>query len=236
MSRTRRAAGLLAIGLAAGALALAAPAEAHVTVASSDAAPGGYGVVAVRVPTESDTASTTKVVLQLPTATPLQSVDVQPTVGWADAEKTSKLPKPVTTDDGDTVTTAVSQVTWTATAGGIKPGHFQQFFLSAGPFPKARKVVFKAVQYYSDGTVVRWVETPAPGSTTEPDHPAPTLKLTAATPAAATTSTAPAASASHDSGRSDTGPIVLSIIALVVAVGALAFGLVSRARAKGSAQ
>ena len=219
----KRLALLLVVALG-GLLALAGPASAHVTVSSSNATPGGYATVALKVPTESDTASTTKIVVQLPT---VGSVSVQPTPGWTFTAKSTKLAQPITTDDGP-ISTTISQVTFTATAGGIKPGEFQQFFISLGPLPKAASVAFPALQYYSDGSVVKWIEKAAPGSSAEPEHPAPTLALSAgATPAAATTKVEKA---------STTGPTVLAIVALVVAAGALGFAFVSRARAKAPAQ
>ena len=50
-------------------LASAACASAHVAVSSPDASAGGYGKVTFRVPDESDTASTVKIRIQLPTDT-----------------------------------------------------------------------------------------------------------------------------------------------------------------------
>src|SRR3954451_16922543 len=85
-------------------------ASAHVNVSSPDATQGGEGKVVFRVPTESDTASTIKVRIQLPTKTPLASVSVMPVRGWTIAETKVTLDKPVTTDDGDTITETVSVV------------------------------------------------------------------------------------------------------------------------------
>jgi uncharacterized protein YcnI len=212
---------LLTVAALAALLALAGPALAHVTVAAPGATPGGYAVATFRVPTESATASTTKLVVQVP---PLASVSVQPVPGWTAKTTVSKLATPLKSDDGP-VTSAVSQITWTADSGaGIKPGQFQQFPVSLGPLPRASTVSFPAIQYYSDGTVVKWVEHAAPGSKTEPDHPAPTLTLTAADPAATT----------KVEKASTTGPTVLSIFALVVAAGALGLAFVSRAKASSS--
>ena len=217
---------LLVALVSGGLLALAGPAAAHVTVSSTNATPGAYATVVLNVPTESDTASTTKLVVQVP---PVGSVSVQPTPGWTIATKTAKLPKPITTDDGP-VTSAVSQITWTAQAGeGIPPGQFQQFFISLGPLPKASSVTFPALQYYSDGKIVRWIEKAAPGSSAEPDHPVPTLLLKAA--AATTTAKTPATTATKVEKASTTGPTVLAIAALVVAVAALGLGVVRRAKA-----
>ena len=122
-SRTRRplllagavAAPLLALGVVA-----AAPASAHVVVSSPDAAPGGYGKLVFRVPTESAAAKTVKVAVTLPAQTPFGDVSVQMHPGWTVATTERKLAKPVTTDDGFTLDKAVATVTWTATAGGIR--------------------------------------------------------------------------------------------------------------------
>ena len=197
-------------------LALAAPAFAHVTVGAPGAARGGSdAVITFRVPTESDTASTTGLQVRLPTDTPIADVLVRPTPGWTHTQQTIKLAKPISTDDGD-ITEAVAQIDWTATAGGIKPGEFGEFVVMAGQLPDAPQLTFKAVQIYSDGSRTSWTEMPAPGSTAEPEHPAPSLDLAPAP-------TAPAAKSSASS--SQTGAVILGSVALAVAVaaGALTF-------------
>jgi len=216
------------VGAALAALVWAGPACAHVTVSASDATQGGTGVLTFRVPTESDTASTTKLAVQFPTSTPIATVLVQPTPGWTAKAITSKLATPVKTDDGDTVTQAVCEIDWTAdsAATAIKPGEFQQFVVQAGPLPDAPTLRFAAIQTYSDGSVVRWIESPAPGSTAEPAHPAPVLTLSAA----ASSSTTGAAASTRSTSSSNTDPIVLSVIALVVAAGGLGLAFVSRAK------
>jgi uncharacterized protein YcnI len=190
-------------------LALAAPAFAHVTVSAPGAARGGSdAVITFRVPTESDTASTTGLQVQLPTDTPIAGVLVRPIPGWTHTEKTVKLAKPISTDDGD-ITEAVAEIDWTATAGGVKPGEFGEFVVMAGQLPDAPQLTFKAVQIYSDGSRTSWTEVPAPGSTAEPEHPAPSLELAAA-------SAAPVAKSSASS--SQTGAVILASVALAVAV------------------
>ena len=215
-------------------LALAAPASAHVTVNSTDATQGGYAVITFRVPTESDTASTTALKVQLPTDTPFASVSVQPHPGWSFTTKTTKLASPIKTDDGDEISQAVSEIDWKAdsAATAIKPGEFDQFNVSAGPLPKVKSITFKAVQVYSDGSQVNWIDVPAPGSTVEPEHPAPTLQLAAADSAASgavSVSAAPTASAAKTS--SNAGVWALAGVALGVAVIALAYtGYATRRR------
>lgn len=215
-----------AIVLGSALVGLAGPASAHVTVNSPGATQGGYTVLTFRVPTESATASTTKLQVQFPTDTPIASILVQPHPGWSFQAITTKLPTPITTDDGDAITEAVTEIDWTADSAddAIKPGEFDQFLVSAGPLPNVSVLQFSAIQYYSDNSVVKWNQVAAPG-TAAPDHPKPSLTLAkAGTNATATTA------ATADKGGSDTGAVVLSIIALVVAAAALGLGVLSRAR------
>ena len=80
--------------------------------------------------------------------------------------------------EGGEITEAVSKVTWTATAGGLEPGQFDLFTISAGPLPtKPSKLAFKAIQTYSDGETVSWIQQSVKGAP-EPEYPAPTLTLT----------------------------------------------------------
>jgi hypothetical protein len=52
------------------------------------------------------------------------------------------------------------------------------FNVLVGQLPsKPSKLVFKAIQTYSDGTVVSWIE-PIVKGTPEPEHPTPLLRLT----------------------------------------------------------
>ena len=135
-------------------------------------------MITFRVPTESASASTTGLKVQFPVATPIASVLVQPQPGWTYTAKSTKLTTPIKTDDGD-ITEAVSEIDWSATsaAQGIKPGEFGEFVVIAGQLPDAPSITFKAIQAYSDGSQVDWIDVPAPGSSAEPEHPAPVLQL-----------------------------------------------------------
>jgi uncharacterized protein YcnI len=148
-------------------------------VVPASAPRGGSEIISFSVPNEKDDANTVQLEIDLPTKSPIPSVSVQPKPGWTITTEKTKLAKPVTTDDGQ-VTEAVSKITWVATEGGLTPGQFDLFTISAGPLPtKGSSVVFKALQTYSDGDVVRWIE-PTVKGTPEPDFPAPTLTLTRA--------------------------------------------------------
>jgi len=212
----------------------ALPALAHVTVSSPGATQGSFGVLTFRMPNEMDNANATELKVQLPADQPLASVSVKPEPGWAYTVTRAKLPQPVTDDDGNQVTDYVSVIDWKATAGGVKPGEYEDFDLSVGPLPKAASMTFKAIQVYSNGQTVSWIDVPASGSTEESEHPAPTLKLAAAgAPAAGgTTAPAPAAAAGGDgaSKGSVTGAYVVGGIGLVAGLAALALALTGRRR------
>src|SRR6185369_12861835 len=98
------------------------------------------------------------------------SVSVKPVSGWnADVQRRT-LDQPITGAHGEQITDVVSLVTWTAAPGAeIMAGQFQEFDISAGPLPAVDQVVFKALQTYSDGDVVRWIDEPTPG--VELEHP-----------------------------------------------------------------
>ncbi len=230
MSLLKRSA-LVAATVAGLTLALAAPAAAHVTVSSSNAAAGGYAKVTFRVPNESDTDSTTKVEVNLPADAPVASVSVRPVPGWTAVAVKSKLAKPLEAH-GTQITEAVSKITWTAqSAAAIKPGEFQEFDVSMGPLPQTEQMVFKSLQTYSDGTVVRWIDEPTTDGT-EPESPAPVLKLVAAPAAGADQGAAATDAPTSTAGRAESdGPDGLGIAGLVAGVLALIIGLLAYAKA-----
>jgi periplasmic copper chaperone A len=246
MSRYRRLGriGAIVAGLAIAGMWAADAAWAHVTVTAPGVVAGDSDATIVfRVPTESDTASTIGLKLQLPTDTPIAGVLVAPQQGWTATITQSKLAKPIQTDDG-AITEIVSEIDWKAGAGaGIKPGFFGEFTIIGGKLPDGvTTLTFKAIQSYSDGKQVAWIEQRAPGSTAEPDHPAPVLHLPAASGSAAsgsasspatgstpTVSAAPAATSNKGASKAAaTTGIVLGGIG--VALGAAALVLTLRRR------
>ncbi|AFR47679.1 YcnI family protein [Gordonia sp. KTR9] len=147
------------VGLAS--FAGAGAASAHVTANAPTVTQGGYGVVTLVVPNESDAAATTGLRVTLPGLTSARP-EVMP--GW----------KSVVTKKDDKVT----EITWTADPGspGVPVGQFGQFRFSGGPFPEQETVELPALQTYADGETADWNQpTPADGS--EPEKPAPTLTL-----------------------------------------------------------
>lgn len=225
-SLLRRVAAVATVALLALTMGMAS-ASAHVAVSSPGATQGGYAVITFRVPSESATATTTAVTVQLPADTPLSSARIKPIPGWTHATTMQTLTPPVTIA-GREITQAIDTITWTADDGiGIRSDEYQEFQISAGPLPEADQIVFKALQNYSDGTRVDWIEQAAPGSTTEPDHPAPTLALAAASAGGShgdddSVGTEPTVTAeASDAGSDDSGSSTLAVASLVVAIIAL---------------
>jgi uncharacterized protein YcnI len=215
-----------AVGLGVGLVIMSAlSAGAHVTVSSASAAQGGYTTAIFKVPNESDTASTTKLVVTFPTHNTVASASYQPVYGWKTTVVKGKLATPISVH-GESVTEGVTSVTWSATNGGVAPGQFQAFPLSMGPLPMVSAMTFRVAQTYSDGKVVVW-DQPTPESGTEPDYPAPVLELAAAHTDGHGSAAASTSATSESQGSSNVVAIaamVLAAIALIVAVLALARG------------
>lgn len=201
---------------------LAGVASAHVTANPDTAQQGSYTKISFRVPNEQDNASTTQLEVDLPTDHPIASVETRAVPGWTSTVQKTKLTKPITTDDGQ-VTEAVSKITWTG--GKIPPGMFEDFDVSMGPLPTdTNELVFKALQTYDNGDVVRWIDTAPPGAP-EPDHPAPVLKLT---PANATPASAAAVTTTGGASSTGTWGVVLGIVGIVLGAIGIVFALLNR--------
>lgn len=176
---TSRLAQALTVGLASMSTVLClgvTAASAHVGVSSADAVPGGFGEVTLRVPNESQTASTISLRVQIPADTPLASVRVKPVPGWTAALTRSPVDPPVDVH-GTEVSEAVTEIVWTADPGaGIGPGQYQTFSMSGGPFPDVEAITFPTLQIYDDGEESAWIEPTLDGQP-EPEDPAPVLTL-----------------------------------------------------------
>jgi uncharacterized protein YcnI len=217
-------AGLTAIAV----VTLAAAAQAHVTVNPRSAEQGSYAKLSFRVPNERGNAATTELRVELPLDHPVASVSVRPVPGWTVRVDKAKLPTPIKIQGGE-LTQAVSTITWSG--GKIDPGRFEEFDVSMGPLPAVNRMLFKAVQTYSGGDVVRWDQDPGSGSQ-EPEHPSPALTLTpkgsTVQAAAADGSNGPAVAVKSSSAGQDGTARVLGgsgLVVGVVGVGLAAFGL-----------
>jgi uncharacterized protein YcnI len=221
-------------------LLCAGPAAAHVSVDPGQAEQGGYSVVNFKVPNERDDAGTVELEVNLPTEHPLTSVQPQAVPGWEIEVTTSELEEPIE-QHGRKITEAVTKIIWSG--GEIEPGRFQQFPVSMGRLPEdADRLVFKTLQTYEGGEVVRWIEVPEEGAA-EPEHPAPVLRLTAADDAGhghggdAEPADGPQAeaggmeeTAAESSGGTDTTARVLAVVGIAVGVAGAAVGVLAGRR------
>jgi uncharacterized protein YcnI len=172
---------ILAAMTATGLSAATTTAWAHVEVQADSAVRGGETILTFEVPNESDKgALTTQLSVALPN---VASASTESMPGW-----TARL-------DRDSAAGTTRSVTWTAAPGsGIAPDQFALFRVAV-TLPDTDSVTFPAAQTYADGTVVHWDQPPLPGGG-EPEHPVPTLALTAAPSENATQSSSPTVSAS----------------------------------------
>lgn len=212
-------AGLLGAGVA----------SAHVTanVLGSEPQQGGYGAITFRVPNEEENAATVKVEIDFKPKYAISSVRYQPIPGWTAEVTKTPLPAPVKNGKGLDVTEAVTKVVFTAQPGTkIGPGEtqYQDFGITAGSLPAVDELVLPAIQTYDNGTVVAWDQVQAAGAE-EPEHPAPTVSLAAASASGDShhAKTAAAQAAAEESASTDDTARWLGGAGLVV--GALGLGV-----------
>jgi uncharacterized protein len=212
--------------------AWAAPAAAHVTVDPASVPKGGTATISFVVPNESSGARTDRVQIAFPPPPDaIASVSVEAMPGWHFTINTKKLATPIKTDDGS-IDEVVTSITWTANniATAIGDNEFARFTINADGIPDGPdELVFRAVQHYSDGSTVKWVDPVTPGGPAA-EHPTPILQLTAPSAAGEPTTTNPAAgdaasgavSSTEDNSARALGVIAIALgaVALVVATGA----------------
>ena len=130
---------------------LLAPASAlaHVTIMPDTSRPGETGEFGFRVQNERADAATDKLEVFIPDGVP---VEAEPARGW-------------------TITRIPGGLQWSGSS--IPPGRTEEFKVRLGPLPDRGQLVFKALQYYADGQVVRWIQDP----TDDAERPAAVLDL-----------------------------------------------------------
>jgi uncharacterized protein YcnI len=198
-----------------------APALAHVTISPGEAHAGEYAIATVSVPHGCDGSATTSVTIQVPD----EVIEVTPTRNalWDVTKTMTTLDTPIKAEDGDEITEKVGTVVYTAKTP-LPDGYRDAFELSFQvPDVAGKTLVFPTIQKCVKGETA-WTEVAAEGAA-EPEHPAPAIKVLAATQA-----DAPAASddaASDDDGASKglayTG-LGVGALGLVTAAAALAKG------------
>jgi uncharacterized protein YcnI len=221
----------LAVALTAAAATVVlwgAAAEAHVTVSPASLPQGtSDAILTFRVPNESATASVTGLRVQFPLGHPIVVVSPEAGSGWTVKVQSTQLPKPITTDDG-TFTSTVSEIDWSG--GTIPVGQFGEFNVLAQGLPSGtNELIFKAIQQYSDGTIVSWIQVPN-AAAPDPAHPAPILTLTApgrGSSASSTGTTAPSSAGLVTATASSGNSNALAVVSLVLAGFAVVLALLA---------
>lgn len=167
---------VLAAGIVASStlVAFAVPAFAHVATDPSSVEAGASARVGFRIPHGCEGAPTDTVEIQIPEG--VISVKPQFKAGWTvEVEQVDTAPYELW---GKTLTTRVGVVRWSG--GSLPDNQFDDFAISAKmPDAAGTTLAFPVVQ--KCGTAQNaWVE-PMNADGSEPEHPAPTLEIVAAT-------------------------------------------------------
>jgi uncharacterized protein YcnI len=147
--------GLAVLAVAAVALVAAASASAHAHLSPPVALAKAGQLFSLDVPTEKEDASTTKIVLTVPSGFSIDSFVDAP--GWKREVKAT----------GSGENAVIQSVTW---SGGNVPTDEVSHFAFLGRTDASKTYAFSVEQSYSDGSVVSWS---GPESS---DTPAPTLE------------------------------------------------------------
>jgi uncharacterized protein YcnI len=217
-------------------IALVAPAAAtaHISIHPNTVPAGAFATLQVQMPGEQEGAHVTQLDMLLPPG--FTSVNYENLAGWSVRVVNQKVSPPIQTDEGP-VNEEVSQIvwSWSGPQGVVDNNQFIRFPLAVAiPSNVAGQALqFKAVQHYSNGQVVHWIE---PSLSAE--HPAPRINVTAkggviqevagaeAGPEAGQTGGGTvAAGSTHTTTSTDTASKGLGIAALVIGALGLAAGL-----------
>ena len=219
-------AAVLAVG---GALALAAPASAHVSVSPSTTAAGGYAILTFSVPHGCDGSPTTKVAISIPE----EITSVTPTRNplWDVVVNQKRLAEPITDAHGNTVTKRDATVVYTAKEP-LPDGYRDAFELSVQlPEDPGATLTFPTVQTCEKGESA-WIEVAADGQDAEElELPAPAVTVTAAEGDGHGEDAEPVAAEPAESSD-DGGSSTLSIVALVFGMAGLVMGLAALAQVR----
>ncbi len=189
----------LSVLLALSLLLFPAMASAHVVVTPKSANIGERTTFNVSVPNEKD-IDVTQVKLDIPSSLQGATPTVKP--GW-----TIQVDK-----QGEGESAVVKSITWT---GGIIPAGQRDDFTFRSQAPtKPTQINWKAYQTYADGTVASWDQPPS-AKESEGDAAGPYSVTKIVNDLAAK----PAAAKDSSGESSDTLPLALSVIAVVISVG-----------------
>ena len=210
---------------AAGLLALAAPAAAHVGPSETSAPAGSYLKFELRVPHGcGETGNTTRVEVQVPDG--ITSVTPQVVPGWTIERTTEQLDPPFDDGHGGQIAERTSVVTWTG--GPLAHDQLEEFGLSVKLPEEPGTILFPTIQTCDDGTTAEWIEVPPPGGE-EPEKPAPAIEVTVA---AEDLDEAEPASATDDDDDDDGSSRGLAIAGIALGAAGLATGGAALRRAR----
>jgi uncharacterized protein YcnI len=130
-------------------LVVPSSALAHVTILPETSRPGETGEFRFRVQNERTDAATIKLEIFIPDGVPVEAEPVK----------------------GTTITRIAGGIQWSGFS--LAPGRTEDYKVRLGPLPEKPQLVFKALQYYADGQVVRWIQDP----TEDAERPAAVLDL-----------------------------------------------------------
>jgi uncharacterized protein YcnI len=151
-----------------------ASAQAHISLHPNTIPAGAFATLDVRVPGEQEGAYVTRVDTLFPPG--FTGVDYENVPGWSAKVIETKLAAPIK-EDGETIDTEVSQIvwTWTGPLGKVDNGQFINFPLSLAIPENAtgKALEFKTVQGYSNGQIIRWIDT-----SLSAEHPSPRINVT----------------------------------------------------------
>jgi uncharacterized protein YcnI len=141
----------------AGALPVPAAASAHARVSPAVSVKGELQLYSLAVPTEKENATTSKIVMTVPSGFGIDSFAPPPT-GWTQQVK----------QNGSGEEAVVTQVTWT---GGKTPTGQDSLFQFLAQPASAKTYTFLVQQTYSDGSIVNW------SGSESSDAPAPMIAV-----------------------------------------------------------
>ncbi len=173
-SRARRLASPSALALLA--MAVLAPASAHVTLEAQEAQVGTSYKAVLRIPHGCGSASTTSIRVQIPEG--VIAVKPSPKAGWT-LSSTSGDYKQTYDYYGTKVSKGVAEIAW---SGGNLPDAWYDEFVFRAYLAKSLKpdttLYIPVVQGCEGGAAERWIEIPAAGkSSNDLKRPAPGLRL-----------------------------------------------------------
>ena len=207
----------LIVFLTAAAVVLPTAAVAHVTLQPGEWEPGAFAAMAVRVPNERDDAETTEVSVQFPENVPSARFQEHP---FCEREvQREELAEPI-----EDLTERIVSVTWTCDPPIASDG-FDEFGLSFQVPEDAAvgdEILFPAVQTYSGGEVVEWVD-PDP----EGESPAPRVTVIAPEEEAEAAPTTTEEAAPASAASSDDDDDSMSGLAIGLGIAGLAAGLIA---------